>query len=85
MQRMAELENSNAMWGWIAGGIVLALLMLFIFGGGPNTTDVARNANGIPPVTTSTGMAPPRDASPSTPLPPARPAPSTTGQGGSPQ
>lgn len=26
-------SSSNAMWGWIAGGIVLALLLVFVFGG----------------------------------------------------
>ncbi len=80
-QRLSELEQSNTMWGWIAGGIVLALLMVFIFGRGPNSTDVARTDNGIPPASTTTGAAPTRNA-----IPPAsttqapRPMPSTTGQ-----
>ena len=30
-QRMSELEESNAMWGWIAGGVWLALTVAFEF------------------------------------------------------
>src|SRR5262245_15460658 len=37
-QRMGELEQSNAMWGWVAGGIVLALVLMFVFSNtGTNT------------------------------------------------
>jgi hypothetical protein len=81
-QRMGELEQSNAMWGWIAGGVVLALLLVFIFGRGPNTSDTAQQQASPPATTTgqSTGMAP-RGPAPSadTAQRPA-PAPSTTGQ-----
>ena len=80
-QRLGELEASNAMWGWIAGGIVLALLMLFIFGRTPNTTDTASMQ---PPATTSTSMSTPRTPAAPTPAAP-RPAPTTTGQGSSQQ
>jgi hypothetical protein len=31
-KRSTELESSNAMWGWIAGAVVLALVLVFIFG-----------------------------------------------------
>src|SRR6185436_10787291 len=30
-QRLNELESSNAMWGWIAGAVVLALVLMFVF------------------------------------------------------
>ncbi len=73
-RRMAELEGSNAVWGWIAGGIVVALMLVFVFGRGPNSSDVARNDSGIPPASSSTPNAAPPPA-----MPP-RPAPSTTGQ-----
>ena len=33
--RIGELDKSNAMWGWVAGGIVLALLLVFVFGRAP--------------------------------------------------
>jgi hypothetical protein len=84
-QRLGELEQSNTMWGWIAGGVVLALLLVFIFGRGPNPTDTASTQmNQSPPATT--GMAP-RGPAPSAPTDqaqrPAPSAPSTTGQGGS--
>jgi uncharacterized membrane protein YdbT with pleckstrin-like domain len=31
-RRYRELESGNVMWGWVAGGIVLALLLVFVFG-----------------------------------------------------
>ena len=80
-QRLGELEASNAMWGWIAGGVVLALLLLFVFGRAPNTSDTAS----IEPPAASTTLAPPRTpAQPPTANIPRQP-PSTTGQGGSQQ
>jgi hypothetical protein len=30
-QRLTELESSNAMWGWIVGAVVLALVLMFVF------------------------------------------------------
>src|ERR1044072_1346056 len=30
-QRLNELESSNAMWGWVAGAVVLALVLVFVF------------------------------------------------------
>jgi hypothetical protein len=79
-RRSGELDKSNAMWGWIAGGIVLALLLVFVFGRTPST-DTASNSMTAPPPGQST-LSPP--SSPATPPPAAqRPAPSTTGQGGS--
>ena len=30
-RRVSELEPSNAMWGCVAGAVVLALVLVFIF------------------------------------------------------
>ena len=83
-RRLGELEQSNAMWGWIAGGIVLALLLVFIFGRSPSTTDTASTemspTNPTPATTTTT---PPRPIPPAAQAPSPTP-PSTTGQGSTP-
>lgn len=66
----------NAMWGWIAGAVVLVLVLVFLFGGSQNTatTDI-NNSPAAPSITTpsnNTANAPARST----------PAPSeTTGQG----
>jgi hypothetical protein len=73
-RRMAEMEGSNAMWGWIAGAVVLALVLVFIFARGQSTDTTASNVPS-PPVTT--GSAPSTSPPAATP----RPTPSTTGQG----
>lgn len=82
LDKSNALNKSNAMWGWIAGGVVLALLLVFVFGRSP-TTDQASNQMTAPPPGQST-LSPPT----SPPTPPAaqslRPA-TTTGQGGAPQ
>jgi hypothetical protein len=79
-RRAGELEkSSNAMWGWVAGGILLALLLVFVFGRSPST-DQASNQMTAPPPGEST-LSPP--TSPPTPPAAQRPATSTTGQGGS--
>src|SRR6476469_415467 len=76
-QRLGELESTNAMWGWVAGGIVLALVLMFVFSNtGTNTTSTADN--GIQPA--STTNAPPRVPPPPTAQ---APSPATTGQGSS--
>ena len=72
-QRLSEMEQSNAMWGWIAGGVVLALLLVFIFARAPNTSDTASVSN--PPATTGSATRTP--ATPPAAQP--RPSPSTTG------
>ncbi len=43
----------NAMWGWIAGAVVLVLLLVFMFGGTQNTatTDI-NNSPAAPTITT---------------------------------
>ena len=47
--------GSNAMWGWIAGGIVLALVLMFVFSNTGTNTNTAAVDNGIPPASTTTG------------------------------
>src|SRR5438552_16266785 len=85
-QRLNELESSNAMWGWVAGAIVLALVLIFVFTRGQVNDTTASN---VPNPPAATGMGPLR--SPATPAAPTNPAlatpstpsPSTTGQSGS--
>jgi hypothetical protein len=72
-RRADELGSSNAMWGWIAGAVVVALVLLFVFGSsGPNTSDQATTTS-TPPATTgqgSTRTTPPA-ANPTPATPPA--------------
>jgi hypothetical protein len=77
-RRLAELNTSNAMWGWIAGAVVLALVLIFVFAR-VNVTDTASNP--ASPRTSTTGMAPPNQPAPPATTQAPRPAPSTTGQG----
>ena len=42
--------GSNAMWGWIAGAVVLVLLLVFMFGGSTNETNTASNQTNAPVV-----------------------------------
>src|SRR5262245_59460112 len=43
--------GSNAMWGWIAGAVVLVLLLVFLFGGGTtDNTNPASNQGASAPV-----------------------------------
>lgn len=77
-RRLGELDKSGTMWGWIAGGLVLALLLVFVFGQsrGPEQASTQMTA---PPPGQST-LSPPT----SPPTPPAaaqRPSPATTGRG----
>ena len=82
-QRLGELEASNAMWGWIAGGVVLALLLLFVFGRAPTTSETAStNMNAPPPGQTT--LAPSSNPAPTPPAitqAPRPTPPATTGQG----
>jgi len=79
-RRLSELESSNAMWGWVAGAVVLALVLMFVFTRGQVSDTTASNIPS-PPMTTSS--APPRNmAPPMAQAPKAEPStPSTTGQG----
>jgi hypothetical protein len=74
-QRLNELESSNAMWGWIAGAVVLALVLMFVFTRGQVNDTTASNVPAPPAATT--GSAPPK--APAAPMSQApKPAPSTT-------
>ena len=77
-QRLNELESSNAMWGWVAGAVVLALVLMFVFTRGQVTNTTASNTVPTPPAAT-TGSAPQNPALPTAAAP--KPAPSTTGSG----
>ena len=79
-QRRDELSSSNAMWGWIAGAVVVALVLLFVFGSmGPNTSDQATTTTAPPATTTGQGTnrtpSPPPISNPSPTSPPATPSP----------
>jgi hypothetical protein len=74
----------SAMWGWIAGAVVIVLVLAFVFGM-QNTSDTASDTTVTPPVTTgqapapattppaTTGQAP--SATPPAANPPAQPPP----------
>ena len=81
-QRLNELESSNAMWGWIAGAVVLALVLMFVFTRGQVNDTTASNTVPAPPAAT-TGSAPPQTPAPplATAPKPAPSTPSTTGSG----
>lgn len=81
-QRLNELESSNAMWGWVAGAVVLALVLMFVFTRGQINDTTASNVPSAPAVST-TGSAPTSPAPPIAQAPAATPAPSpsTTGSG----
>ena len=79
-QRLNELESSNAMWGWVAGAVVLALVLMFVFTRGQVSDTTANNLPSPPAATT--GMAPPRAPAPAITQAPAPAPATTTGQGG---
>jgi hypothetical protein len=66
------------MWGWVAGAVVLALVLIFVFARG-QITDTASNAVPTSSPASTTGMAPPRSPAPLATTPATR-VPSTTGQ-----
>jgi hypothetical protein len=74
--------GSNAMWGWIAGAVVLVLMLVFLFGGTTEntTTSGLSNSPGAPTINT-----PPAANNAANPPRPMAPLPSeTTGQSSSP-
>src|SRR5437868_3154309 len=75
-QRLNELESSNAMWGWIAGAVVLALVLMFVFTRGSVNDNTASNVPAPPAATTTTGSAP--ASNPAAPMAPKPATPSTT-------
>src|SRR4051794_25480690 len=83
-QRLNELESSNAMWGWIAGTVVLALVLMFVFTRGQVNDTTASNVPSPPAATTGSAppTAPAAPMSSQAPKPaPSPSAPSTTGSG----
>ncbi len=76
-QRLNELESTNAMWGWVAGAVVLAVVLMFVFTRGQVADSTASN---VPPPPATIGAAPPQNPAPPLATAP-RPAPSTTGSG----
>jgi hypothetical protein len=78
-RRLDELGSPNAMWGWIAGAVVVALVLLFVFGSsGPNTSDQATTTS--PPAAT-TGQGTTRTPSPPPIANPSPSSPPASGQG----
>jgi hypothetical protein len=75
-QRLNELESSNAMWGWVAGAVVLALVLVFVFTRGQVTDTTAMNVPTAPTTTSSVPSTAPASPAPIAPAP----APTTTGQ-----
>ena len=80
-RRLNELESTNAMWGWIAGAVVLALVLMFVFTRGQVNDTTANNV----PAAATTGSAPPKK--PAAPMSSQAPkplpsTPSTTGSSG---
>src|SRR6476659_4143942 len=69
--------GSNAMWGWIAGAVVLVLLLVFLFGGSNEGTNTASNQPGASAPVINT----PPETNPANAPRPDSPTPSTTGQG----
>jgi hypothetical protein len=78
-RRLGDLNSSNAMWGWIAGAVVLGLVLIFVFAR-VQGTDTASNAVPTSPPAATTGMAP-KNPEPGATTQAPKPAPSTTGQG----
>ena len=80
-QRLNELESSNAMWGWVAGAVVLALVLMFVFTRGQVNDTTASNTLPSPPAATTGSATPQNPAPPIATTPKPAPAPSTTGSG----
>jgi hypothetical protein len=80
-QRMNELESSNAMWGWAAGAVVLALVLMFVFTRGQVNDTTANNVPAPPAPTTGSAPPPPASLSQAPKPAPSTNAPSTTGSG----
>jgi hypothetical protein len=67
-----DAKDANSIWGWVAGGIILLLLIVFLFGSFSVPQDTATLDSRSSPVTPST--------TPSRPAP--NPSlPTTSGQG----
>ena len=77
--RLNELNSANAMWGWVAGAVVLALVLMFVFTRGSVNDTTASNT--APPSATTGSAVPQSPAPPAPAAPKPAPAPSTTGSG----
>jgi hypothetical protein len=80
-QRLNELESSNAMWGWVAGAVVLALVLMFVFTRGQVNDTTASNTIPPRPAATTGSAVPQSPAPPIATAPKPAPAQSTTGSG----
>jgi len=80
-QRLNELESSNAMWGWIAGAVVLALVLMFVFTRGQVNDTTANNVPAPPAATTGCAPSAPAPLNQAPKPAPSINAPSTTGSG----
>ncbi|MCX7313902.1 MAG: hypothetical protein NTV56_19855 [Alphaproteobacteria bacterium] len=78
-QLVTKLETNNAMWGWVAGAVVLALVLVFVFSRGQSSDTTANNLPTTPAVTTGTSSP---TTAPTVAQQP-RPAPASTGSGSS--
>jgi hypothetical protein len=74
--------GSNAMWGWIAGAVVLVLMLVFLFGGTTENTNTA-DMRGQPNASAPTINTPPANNIANAPRAATPPA-ETTGQSSSP-
>ena len=79
--RLNELNSSNAMWGWVAGAVVLALVLMFVFTRGQVNDTTASNTSPSPPAATTGSATPQNPGEPLATAPKPAPAPSTTGSG----
>ena len=50
--RIDRAYGSTAMWGWIAGAVVLVLMLVFLLGGTTDSTNTASNQPSAPVVNT---------------------------------
>jgi hypothetical protein len=70
------------MWGWVAGAVVLALVLMFVFTRGQVNDTTASNTLPSPPAATTGSATPQNPGEPLATAPKPAPAPSTTGSGG---
>jgi hypothetical protein len=76
-----DARRSNATWGWIAGAVVVVVVLAIVFGLGhaPNQAGTNKMANNTPPPpATQTAPAPKGPANPAyspAPLNPTKPSP----------
>jgi hypothetical protein len=82
LERRMEMERrmvptSNVMWGWIAAGVFVLVVLALVFNSGDGTRTASTDVSN-PPATT--GMAPPARTTPPAMAPAPEPS-ETTGQG----